>query len=169
MERHGERIAPAGEVHPPSSAPAADPAATPLRAARLVWLDPDTAERLSQHGVHDLRSLIELASLALARRAGVPYAKLLDLACQARRALGESLHDVPPGPPSPAEGAPFELRPAVQRGGLSREGLAGARSLEPAAADVTAPARSFEQRARPWAESFPASVPEDPGPAGPFV
>jgi hypothetical protein len=64
-----------------------DAGAHPLEPGVLAALDERTCERLGTQGVRSLEALHERASLALARSTGIPYAKLLDLAGQARLAL----------------------------------------------------------------------------------
>jgi hypothetical protein len=64
-----------------------DAGAHPLEPGVLASLDERTCERLGAQGVRTLEALHERTSLALARSAGIPYAKLLDLAGQARHAL----------------------------------------------------------------------------------
>src|SRR5258705_1064546 len=49
----------------------------------------ETRARLSALGVRTCEALVEHASLALARRARIPYPKLLQLSAQARRVLTE--------------------------------------------------------------------------------
>jgi len=66
---------------------ARDAGAHALEPGALPALDERTCERLSAQGVRTLEALYERASLALARSAGIPFAKLLDLAGQARQVV----------------------------------------------------------------------------------
>src|SRR5262245_41946574 len=61
--------------------------AHPLQRGVPAGLDERTCERLAAQGVRTLEALHERTSLALARSSGIPYARLLDLAAQARLAL----------------------------------------------------------------------------------
>jgi len=60
---------------------------TLLRHGEIPGLDAPTLERLIAQGVRTYRSLVDLASLPLARRSGIPYTRLLDLRYHARRFL----------------------------------------------------------------------------------
>ena len=53
---------------------------TPIASVRIEGLDPGSREHLIGQGVLTLEALVELAGLPLARRTGIPYTKLLDLA-----------------------------------------------------------------------------------------
>jgi hypothetical protein len=64
---------------------------TLLRSGQIPGLDSVVLEKLIAQGVRTYRSLVELASLALARRAGIPFTKLLDLRYHAGRFLAERL------------------------------------------------------------------------------
>ena len=94
---------------------------TPLRAGLIEGLDDETCERLGEQGVRTFRSLIELTSLSLARRSGIPYTKLLDLSYQVLRFPGERLLPKLPAGSAPRLGA-VELRPEPHRA-PSLEGL----------------------------------------------
>ena len=171
-------LTPTRPADPPARDPVPEPAqlvdveGTPLHAARLSGLDEKTSQRLLEHGVRTLKALVELTSLALARRTGIPYTKLLDLSFQARRFLGERLLPSESARTSAAGGDAFELRPGPSRGGHSREGLAAERPRDPQPTS-TSPSRAGESQGRPWTDvtpvNVPAGTPEDPGPAGPFV
>ena len=161
------------EASEPERALLVDPEGTPLHSARLSGLDEKTSQRLLEHGVRTLKALVEQTSLALARRSGIPYTKLLDLSFQARRYLGERLlPNESVAHPGAAGGDAFELRPEPIRGGHSREELAAERPRDPTPPS-TSPPRADESLGRPWTDAaqadVPAGTPEDPGPAGPFV
>ncbi len=87
----------------------------------IAGLDERTCERLAAQGVRTLETLHERASLALARSAGIPFAKLLDLAAQARLALSphspelRSLEVAPEAPrhPPALAGRSVVFAPAV--------------------------------------------------------
>ncbi len=64
---------------------------TLLRSGQIPGLDSVVLEKLIAQGVRTYRSLVELASLALARRAGIPFTKLLDLRYHAGRFLAVRL------------------------------------------------------------------------------
>jgi hypothetical protein len=60
-----------------------------LRAGLVPGLDEGACARLALHQVRTLQALSESAGLALARRTGIPYSTLLELARRARRVLAE--------------------------------------------------------------------------------
>jgi hypothetical protein len=60
-----------------------------LRAGLLPGLDEGVCARLAMHQVRTLQALSEAAGLALARRTGIPYSTLLELARRARGTLAE--------------------------------------------------------------------------------
>jgi len=78
----------------------------PLRPGVIAGLDERTCERLLAHGVHSLDALHERASLELARTAGIPFVRLLDLATRARHALTRGS-----GEPAERELVPESPRP----------------------------------------------------------
>jgi len=80
----------------PESAP--EYAGTPLRAGAIDGLDAETCERLSDLGVRTTQELVERADLALARRAGIPFTKLLDLSSRAQSFLAQQA-ELRPEPP----------------------------------------------------------------------
>ncbi len=133
----------AGRVPPPVASD------LPLRAGEIEGLDAKLVERLVQEGVRTYRALIELVGLALARRAGVSYTRLLDVAYRIRTKLLAL-------PASQVMERVIELAPArrLSTGSYRAERVfAGARldPLEPRARD---PARANRS---------------DPGSGGPFV
>jgi hypothetical protein len=76
----------------------------PLRPGLFPGLDEATCMRLQAQQVYTTRTLIEFTSLSLARRTGIPYSSLLDLARRARRlATGEACtgDPVPGAAPAP--------------------------------------------------------------------
>jgi hypothetical protein len=75
----------------------------------LPGLDEALCERLARHNVRTLRSLADGAGLELARRSGIPYARLLDLARCARRLPAPAAE--PPSPAEPGATTPYELTP----------------------------------------------------------
>jgi hypothetical protein len=81
-----------------------------LRPGLLPGLDEALCARLAQHEVRTLQALGEFAGLALARRTGIPYSTLLELARQARRgARRPPAESEPPRAPARTTPAP-ELR-----------------------------------------------------------
>lgn len=91
-----------------------------LHGGCLGGLDAETCVRLSALGVRTYEALIEHANLTLARRAGIPYPKLLDLSAQARRFLTERAKE--PALASRAPGRPGNLVSTPLRAGAI-EGL----------------------------------------------
>lgn len=157
---------------PPLSSPAVssmvrgyEPEETSLVAGRIDGLDGRTCQRLIEQGVRTVQALVELAGLPLARRTGIPYTKLLDLAYRARRSVSESL---------PRRGAPEPAR-ALETVEIGPEPARGLRSLEGLSLAPVRPANPFRPppgtRAREATSPARARVgfPEDPGSAGPFV
>ena len=118
---------------------ALDPSEDPLQPDLLEGLDAETCARLAGEGVLSAQSLTREASLALARRAGISYTKLLELARQGRLHCAGSLAEIRRGAPSKAHSV--ELVPEPPRRSPSLKG--------------------FSSR------SSPALQPE-PGAAGPF-
>jgi hypothetical protein len=113
--------------------------AHPLEPGVLSGLDETICERLGAQGVRTLEALHERASLALARSTGLPFAKLLDLAGQARLAL------------EVRESRPREIVPESPR---HAPALAG-RSVARTGASVPIPSARFTHHT-------------DPGSSGPF-
>jgi len=129
----------------------------PLRAGALEGLDEEACQRLSAQGVRTFAALAEETDLSLARRTGIPYPRLLDLAAQAWRCSRVQV----------------ELRAEPPRRRLALEGLSiapAARSAPAASAPAErTPRRSWSnppEREAPTREL--AGLPEDPGVAGPF-
>ncbi len=83
--------------------------AIPLRPGLLPCLDETVCARLALNHVRSLQALSESAGLTLARRTGIPYSTLLDLARHARRFLAGGK----PSPRSAAALAVIELVPFV--------------------------------------------------------
>lgn len=69
--------------------PAAHSASLTLRPGLFPGLDESVCARLHQQQVRSVQALSESAGLALARRTGIPYSTLLELARRARRFLIE--------------------------------------------------------------------------------
>lgn len=137
-------------------APAANPAGAQqlLEPGLFVGLDERTSERLAAQGVRTVEALHERASLALARSAGMPFTKLLDLVAQARLALPQAIAlplQAPDLPPRSARLRSHEVVPEAPRHAPAPTG----RSV---AAALSAVRSSGARR-------VPAS---DPGSAGPF-
>jgi hypothetical protein len=148
-----------------------------LRRDGLPGLDRRVCERLVREGVRTYRDLADLASLSLARRAGIPYPRLLDLGLAARvrlrasaaagdvrtavdEELAEDLRVVELTPPG--RRPPGSYRPGPVLAGTRLIG-----SSQPAAEE--APPRP-EAPVVPAPPARPApEVREDPGVAGPFV
>jgi hypothetical protein len=86
---------------------------TLLRSGQIPGLDYRTLERLIANGIRTYRSLVDLASLTLARRAGLPYTKLLDLRYHAKHFLALRLFPKGMPAPAPVESAGFEQREIV--------------------------------------------------------
>lgn len=89
---------------------ASSAAAQPLRAGILPGLDDALCARLALHRVHTVQALRENSGLALARRTGIPYSTLLELARHARRFGLERGNET-----SVAARRPFETRPQPSR------------------------------------------------------
>ena len=112
----------ADEAQPASRSLPADEA-TRLRPGLLPGLDETACVRLARQNVLTAQALSERAGLDLARRTGIPYSALLELARAARRLSA----------PSPRASAPavtlseFELQPflALPRRAPSESDLAG--------------------------------------------
>jgi hypothetical protein len=190
-DRAGQaRLEPAGAL--PASA------GTPLGSVPVEGLDRRTCELLVAQGVRTLEALVDLANLSLARRAGIPFTRLLELSHRARQFLAEGRTDArslssgsrPSGPlesalESPSEppfetqfDTPFdtevELVPSHPRGERSFEELrASARPalVSPRAPFPREPSRGVGDRAdeEQRSASTLADRAEDPGSAGPFV
>jgi len=146
---------------------------TLLRHGEIPGLDAPTLERLIAQGVRTYRALVDLASLPLARRSGIPYTRLLDLRYHARRFLVRRLFnrgELPVSVPQASAGTPLEdvvltperrqepapgLRPATEIHGSKRTD----RSYDVERPDPLSP------------ESFTIGGKESssPGIAGPFV
>lgn len=114
-----------------------------LRPGLFPGLDEGICARLVQHHVRTVQALSESAGLSLARRTGIPYSTLLELARGARRTLSARPGTArPPRAVGPALGeselVPFVLRPR------------------------RAPAENELQRS----DEF--TLPVEPEPAGPF-
>jgi len=84
----------------------------PLRPGLLPGLDETVCARLALNHVRSLQALSESAGLALARRTGIPYSALLDLARHARGALAGRKLPEASGAPVLAE---VELVPFVSQ------------------------------------------------------
>lgn len=76
-----ERVRAREHAAPPSDVPAG----TVLRPGLVPGLDESVCARLQRQKVHTLEALSERAGLDLARRTGIPYSRLLELARAARR------------------------------------------------------------------------------------
>jgi len=86
----------------------------PLVPGLFAGLDEGVCARLARHQVRTVQSLSESAGLALARRSGIPYSILLELARGARRWLAgrESVPGMTAGPSLPVrELVPFVREP----------------------------------------------------------
>jgi hypothetical protein len=141
VPKHAESPALAWRAEPPGNAAPADRVGGALEPGAFTGLDERTCERLAAQGVRSLEALHERASLALARAAGIPFAKLLDLAAQAR--LARSPRDADP---HAHDVVPEARRRAPSFAGLS---VASAPSVLPATRTIRAHA-------------------SETGPAGPF-
>jgi hypothetical protein len=130
--RLGRRLCEASPERVPRHAAAGAPpteversGTVPLRAGLLPGLDATASARLERNGVTTLQALSERAGLDLARRTGIPYSALLELARSARRHLAVGTRAVRPG--APATLPEFELQPflALPRRAPSEPELAG--------------------------------------------
>jgi hypothetical protein len=163
---------------------------TPLGSVLVEGLDRRTCELLVAQGVRTLEALVDLANLSLARRAGISFTRLLELAHRARQLLAEgrteagslsrasrpsaALESPLAPPPEHTFESEVELVPSHPRSARPfEEALA---SVRPAPASPRArfpfgPARGEGDRAgeEPRPASTLADPAEDPGSAGPFV
>lgn len=100
---------------------------TPLRSGLLPGLDETVCARLQRQNVLTAQALSERAGLDLARRTGIPYSTLLELARAARRLSSPSQHLARSGGQAPAPLAEYELQPflALPRRAPSESDLAG--------------------------------------------
>jgi hypothetical protein len=182
-DRAGQaRLEPAGAL--PASA------GTPLGSVPVEGLDRRTCELLVAQGVRTLEALVDLANLSLARRAGISFTRLLELAHRARQLLAEGRTDAGSlsraSRPSAALESPLapppehtfesevELVPSHTRGALpSEEAHASVRPApaSPRARFPSGPAPGEGDRAgeEPRPASTLAGPTQDPGSAGPFV
>jgi len=162
-----EPIAPGAPLAPASSA-------LPLAAGLLSGLDSALCERLALHHVRTVQALSEFAGLALARRTGIPYSTLLELARQARRFVAA-------GARAPAASASDQLAPPPSRVDATRTVTPSAArpeslAIEPRTVESrTVELRPFDARAkRAPAERELARTDEftlplvEPESAGPF-
>ncbi len=124
----------------------------PLRAGEIEGLDAKLVERLVQEGVRTYRALVELVGLSLARRVGVSYTRLLDVAYRIRT----KLLALPAPVTSRATERVIELVPArrLSPGSYRAERVFAGARLGP-----------LESRARDPASAHRS----DPGSGGPFV
>ncbi len=123
---------------------------TPLVSHAVEGLDGRTCERLVAEGVRTLEGLVELAGLALSRRTGISYTKLLDLSYRAKLLLG-----------GPAQ----EPAPELGSAGIVPRPPREERAPPPVTWIAPAARRIEESRLSGSLTGFP----EDPGSAGPFV
>jgi hypothetical protein len=83
--------APRGVARLAAPAPASRESSLPLAPGLLAGLDEALCTRLARHNVRTLQALAEFAGLDLARRTGIPYSTLLELARRARRHLAAEM------------------------------------------------------------------------------
>ena len=86
---------------------------TLLRPGAIEGLEAETCARLSSHGVLTFEALVAETSLALARRTGIPFPKLLDLSALART-LTERIELQPEPPRRTPVLEEFSIAPSVR-------------------------------------------------------
>lgn len=106
----------------------------PLRPGEIDGLDERTCERLAAQGVHSLDALHERAGLELARSAGIPFAKLLDLALQAGQAVRGAPHERELVPEAPRHAPALAGRSLAGTSVLPAARLGQARAADPGTA-----------------------------------
>jgi len=156
-------------VYGPPSVAAQDSTGTRLERNEIAGLDRRGCELLVREGILTYRSLVDLASLTLARRIGMPYTKLLELKYAATAFLRRRL--APPGPTvarndARGEEPGYVLTPAPRAPSVKR--VEPRRMPDPPADPRPDPAPPGSPPRKGTLE--PArEIREDPGVAGPFV
>lgn len=110
--------APVGPDEAPADTPETRATATDevsLRPGLFPGLDEALCARLARHDVRSVRALCEFAGLALARRTGIPYGTLLELARGARSFAATRRRPPEPARPQVPNLATVEIRPFLAR------------------------------------------------------